>query len=154
MKKILLLLICGLVSTSQLSAQDYIDDTDLIKQLFNDEKKTIVEEFISLPAESADAFWEIYGEYMKAMEEISDNRTNNLQHYSRIYGNVNDENAAPLMKDVISNMKAYTSLKTKYYKKIQKAAGAKASLSFMILEEYIDAAITFSVLDVIPFIEN
>ncbi len=148
MKKQLLLL--SLFCFGALVAQ--AQEANLIRELFNMEKKAVVEDFLDLSDAEAARFWPLYEDYEAARREIANSRIDNLKQYAQQYADLTDAQADALMQSALKNMKASDKLKAKYYKKIRKTLSAKKATSWLQLEEYIQTALRMDLLDNIPFV--
>jgi len=148
MKKLMLSLSLLLLGSLMAQAQE----ANLIRELFNAEKKAVVGDFLELSDADAAKFWPLYEEYEAARRSIADSRISNLKKYADQYANLTDDQADALVQNSLKNMKASDKLQAKYYKKIKKALSAKQATSWLQLEEYIQTALRMDLLDNIPFV--
>lgn len=116
------------------------------------EKKLMVENFMQLNDADAQKFWPIYNNYETERGDLTSRRIKVLKQYADQYSTLTDEQADVLMKDVFSIRKKDLALKQKYFNQIKKNMSAKTATSFYQLEEYIQTAIRYSLLEQIPFV--
>ena len=151
MKKISTIIIC-LMIFSQVNAQMTANEEEMFKSMFNMEKKLMVESFMQLNDADAQMFWPIYNNYETERGDLTSRRIKVLKQYADQYSTLTDEQADVLMKEVFSIRKKDLALKQKYFNQIKKNMSAKTATSFYQLEEYIQTAIRYSLLEQIPFV--
>ncbi len=151
MKKISTIIICLMVF-SQVNAQMTASEEEMFKSMFNMEKKLMVESFMQLNDADAQKFWPIYNNYETERGDLTSRRIKVLKQYADQYSTLTDEQADVLMKEVFSIRKKDLALKQKYFNQIKKNISAKTATSFYQLEEYIQTAIRYSLLEQIPFV--
>jgi len=133
-------------------AQDFTSEIDFYQSAYGMEKKSIVDNFMGLVAEKATAFWEVYNAYEAERKSLGKERINNLSGYAEAYENMNDEQADGLTKKFLVTRASQEKLYKKYYGKMKKVVGSKAALQFLQLEIYLQTAISFAILESVPFI--
>ncbi len=151
MKKISTIIIC-LMIFSQVNAQMTASEEEMFKSMFNMEKKLMVESFMQLNDADAQMFWPIYNNYETERGDLTSRRIKVLKQYADQYSTLTDEQADVLMKEVFSIRKKDLALKQKYFNQIKKNISAKTATSFYQLEEYIQTAVRYSLLEQIPFV--
>ena len=151
MKKISTIIIC-LMIFSQVNAQMTANEEEMFKSMFNMEKKLMVENFMQLNDSDAEKFWPIYNNYETERGDLTSRRIKVLKQYADQYSTLTDEQADVLMKEVFSIRKKDLALKQKYFNQIKKNISAKTATSFYQLEEYIQTAVRYSLLEQIPFV--
>ena len=151
MKKISTIFIC-LMIFSQVNAQMTASEEEMFKSMFNMEKKLMVESFMQLNDADAQNFWPIYNNYETERGDLTSRRIKVLKQYADQYSTLTDEQADVLMKEVFSIRKKDLALKQKYFNQIKKNISAKTATSFYQLEEYIQTAVRYSLLEQIPFV--
>lgn len=133
-------------------AQDFASELDFFQSAYGLEKKAIVKNFMNLSGEKATAFWEVYNAYETERKAIGKTRVDNLKKYAEVFDNITDEQAEEITKKMLSNRAAQEKLYKKYFGKMKKAVGATAALQFLELEVYLQTAISYAILESIPFI--
>jgi hypothetical protein len=151
MKKLLTLLFAFCVSMSAF-AQSNSEDIDFIQSIYGKEKKTIVAAFVTLEGAQSDAFWSLYDEYETKRKELGKRRIALLNNYAANYLTLDDASTSKIIKEMISLGAANDKLMATYFKKIEKASGAKSAAQFYQLEAYLLSAVRASILENIPFI--
>ncbi len=151
MKKLLFAL-CLTLAASITYGQDITSEIDFYQSAYGLEKKGIVENFMNLSGEKATAFWEVYYAYETERKEIGKNRIANLNTYSDVFENMTDEQADDITSKMLSNRASQEKLYKKYFGKMKKVVGAKTALQFLELEVYLQTAISYAILESIPFV--
>ena len=151
MKKLLFTL-CFALTACITYGQDITSEIDFYQSAYGLEKKRIVENFMNLSGEKATAFWEVYNAYETERKEIGKNRIANLNTYSDVYENMTDEQADDITSKMLSNRAKQEKLYKKYFGKMKKVVGAKTALQFLELEVYLQTAISYAVMESIPFV--
>jgi hypothetical protein len=150
MKKLLILVALCLPALA--FAQSNKEDVDIIQSLYGKEKKAVVAEFIKLEGAQKDAFWKLYDEYETKRKELGKKRVALLEKYASSYTTIDDATTSQVMKETIALGAETDKLLATYFKKIEKAAGAKPAAQFYQLEAYLLSVIRASILENIPFI--
>jgi len=133
-------------------AQISNSEMELVKSLFNMEKKIIVTEFMALNDDDAAKFWPIYNNYESDKNEIANRRWALLKEYAAEYQNLSSEKIDEIMKESFSIQKKDLAIKKKYYNNIKKNLSAQKAASFYQLEEYIQTNVRLELLEAIPFV--
>ena len=144
-------MVLGLL-TSFAYAQDYDTEIEYYQSVYGLEKKAIVENFIDLSGEAATSFWTAYNEYETERKSLGKERLDLITDYAEQYESLTNEQADALMLKALSIRSSNEKLLKKYYKKIKKVTDAKTATQFFQLEAYLAAAITYSLLESIPFV--
>lgn len=150
MKKLLILIAICLPAFA--FAQSNKEDLELIQSLYGKEKKAIIGDFIKLEGAQKDAFWTLYDEYETKRKELGKKRVAILEKYAASYATLDDATTSQIIKETISLSAETDKLIATYYKKLEKAAGAKPAAQFYELEAYLLSAVRITILDSIPFI--
>ena len=151
MRKLALIMVLGLVAPV-VYAQDYNSEIEFFQSAYGLEKKSIVENFMSLSGESATAFWTAYNEYEAERQSLGKTRLAVLKDYAEQYESITNDQADDLMLRALANRASREKLLKKYYKKIKKVTDAKTATQFIQLETYLGAAIQYALLESIPFV--
>lgn len=105
-----------------------------------------------LKADEFDRFWTIYGSFETDRTTLGNERIDLLKMYVEKYQTMTNEDADTFMKKWLALDKKEDKLRTKYYAKMKKELGSKTSAHFLQLDDYIQTAIKFEILDELPFI--
>lgn len=151
MKKILsvlsLLLFMSVANIASAQTQD-----EMFNTVFKMEKRNYFSENMHLKTDEFDKFWAIYASFEQDRVELGAQRMETLKQYVEKYKTMSNEDADALIKKWLSNEKKDDALRSKYYKKMKSALGAKTAAHFVQLDDYIQTAIRFEILDELPFI--
>jgi len=150
MKKLMILFFVCL--SSAVMAQSNKEDVDFIQSIYGKGKKEIVAEFIKLEGAQKDAFWKLYDEYETKRKELGKKRVAVLEKYAANYGSMDDAALSQNIKETAALGVQTDKLIATYYKKMEKAAGAKAAAQFFQIEVYLLSSIRAAILESIPFI--
>ncbi|WP_276390967.1 hypothetical protein [Eudoraea chungangensis] len=140
------------LSAVAVNAQSNQEEVDFVQSIFGMEKKQAVAEFLDL--DSSNAFWPLYDEYEVSRKELGKRRVDLLDDYVSNYETMDGVATDAMVKEAISLRKAHDKLIDQYYKKIKKVSGAKRAAQFYQIENYIQSAIRYGILEGIPFLEE
>ncbi|RLE01574.1 MAG: hypothetical protein DRJ13_06755 [Bacteroidetes bacterium] len=151
MKKTILfafILAIGFQSFSQVSSTEQ----ELIKSYFKLTKMAIVEEAMALSEEDGNVFWPLYKQYDVEASELNQFRIDYLSDYVAQVENITDEQVDAFLKQSNSYNKKMVSLKSRYYKLMKKELSSKVAIRFMLVEEYIQTAVKYELLETLPWV--
>jgi len=146
MKKILLILI-ALLSINLAFSQTYQDDVDLIQQLYGQEKKEIVNEFVELSETQEPVFWELYNEYEAKRKSIGQKKYAILWNYVNDYGTIRAADAEMMMNEALPLRIESDKLVRNYYKKIKSKTDAVVATQFYQIENYLSDLVRIKLLE-------
>ncbi len=66
--------------------------------------------------------------------------------------NITDEQVDEFLKQSNSYNKKMVSLKSRYYKLMKKELSSKVAIRFMLVEEYIQTAVKYELLETLPWV--
>jgi len=127
-------------------------EMDMMRKLFSSEKRALVESFLQLNGTDANAFWEQYEAYEVERKGLADKRIALIERYAEEYAGLTNDQAVELMNESFKLKEQRLSLRKKYFKKITKAVDGKTAAGFIQIEAYVATAITFDLMDAIPFV--
>jgi hypothetical protein len=133
-------------------AQSNKEDIAIIQSMFGKAKKDLVSQYMTLPADKAQAFWKIYDEYEAARTGLGRERLALVENYASAYMTMDDKVAGELANNKFKWQAAYAKMQKKYYKSFAKVVGATQASKLMQLEDYIENNIRLSIQESIPFI--
>jgi hypothetical protein len=151
MKKTILfafLLAIGFQSFSQVSSTEQ----ELIKSYFKLTKMAIVEEAMALSEKDGAIFWPLYKQYDVEASKLNQFRIDYLNDYVEQVENITDEQVDAFLKQANSYNKKMAALKSKYYKLMKKELSSKVAIRFMLVEEYIQTAVKYELLETLPWV--
>ena len=152
MRQILLACVFAGFGSMAMAQSDFESEIDFYQSAYGLEKKAIVENFMQLKGDKANTFWPIYDQYEAARREIGKNRIAHLNQYIKVYETITDEQADDVTRKMLANRATQEKLYKKYFGKLKKSHGAKTALQFLELEVYLQTAISFALLESIPFV--
>ncbi len=152
MKKFKLLAIAIILTCTSAYAQSNKEEIDMYQSVFGMGKKAILSEYINVPEEKSNEFWELYDEYEDARKKHGQKRIALIEKYAINYSEIGDEKNSELITEMISLANEYNKLINRYYKKINKACGIKVAGQFYQFEKYFQSWIRLRIMDQIPFI--
>jgi hypothetical protein len=151
MKKLITILSIVFLSSLSLLSNAQTQD-ELFNSVFKQEKRAYFSENMHLKADEFDKFWTIYGAFENERVNIGTERINLLKSYVEKYETMSNEDADAFMKKWLAVDKKEDAMRVKYYGKMKKDLGAKTAAHFLQLDDYIQTAIKFEILDELPFI--
>ncbi|MEA3478092.1 MAG: hypothetical protein U9R60_07935 [Bacteroidota bacterium] len=151
MKKTILfafLLTIGLQSFSQVSSTEQ----ELIKSYFKLTKMALVEDAMALSEEDGALFWPLYKQFDAEASKLNQLRIDYLSDYVAQVENITNEQVDEFLKNSNSYNKKMVSLKSRYYKLMKKELSSKVAIRFMLVEEYIQTAVKYELLETLPWV--
>ena len=151
MKKTILfafLLAIGFQSFSQVSSTEQ----ELIKSYFKLTKMALVENAMALSEENGAIFWPLYKQYDVEASKLNQYRIDYLNDYVEQVDNITNEQVDAFLKQANTYNKKMASLKSKYYKRMKKELSSKVAIRFMLVEEYIQTAVKYELLETLPWV--
>lgn len=146
------LIVCFMTATTFAQNSVSKEDIDVIQSVFGKEKKELVQQYMTLPADQSGKFWVIYDEYETKRKELGRQRINIIQEYANAYDKLDNAKADDLAKRALENDIAQDKLHLQYYKKVSTAIGGVNAAKFFQLEGYLQTIIKGHIMDQIPFI--
>ena len=151
MKKIIFSLSIIALSLFAITANAQTQD-EMFNTVFKQEKRAYFSENMHLKADEFDKFWTIYASFETDRSEIGKTRVELLKTYVEKYQTMSNEDADAFMKKWLATDKKEDALRAKYYAQMKKSLGAKTAAHFLQLDDYIQTAIKFEILDELSFI--
>lgn len=144
----------GILMNLVAGAQSNKEDIAIIQSMFGKAKKDLITQYMTIPADKADAFWKVYDEYEAARTELGRTRIKLIEDYANAYLSLEDKAANELMGRKLKWAADYTKMQKKYFGSISKVIGANQASKFIQLEDYIENNIRLAVQESIPFIDE
>jgi hypothetical protein len=98
------------------------------------------------------AFWPLYHRYRAEMDKVGDGVKKLVLEYARLYPNVPDNRAKPMLTELLALEKEQVAIRAAYLKKIGKVLPAAKSLRFAQVESRIDLAVRLELATIIPLV--
>lgn len=151
MKKITVVISLIILSCITFTAQAQTHD-EMFNTVFKQEKRAYFSENMHLKADEFDTFWTVYGSFETDRTTLGAQRIDLLKMYVEKYQTMTNDEADVFMKKWLALDKKEDALRTKFYSKMKKELGSKTAAHFLQLDDYIQTAIKFEILDELPFI--
>jgi|WetSurMetagenome_2_1015567.scaffolds.fasta_scaffold116452_2 hypothetical protein len=151
MKKTLFIL-AAVLAFGIAECQTNTGEVQLFQSIFGAEKRAIMEQFIKLDGPANATFWGLYAQFEEQRKDLGLTRIDLLKTYAENYATLDDMKTNAIMKDMMDLQKKNDDLLVTYYKRINKAVGAKPAAQFYQLESYFLSSIRSAILEEIPFI--
>ncbi len=143
-----------LPSADALAQGAYIESyIQLMRADVKAEKVAIITEYMEFAEEESAAFWPVYREYEFELSKLGDTRVALIKEYAEHYDLLGNEKAKELAKTFFDLEERRTSLKRKYYRKMEKVLPARTVTQFFQIENRINLLIDVQVAAEVPLIE-
>ena len=117
------------------------------------QKAMIVAENLPLTETEAAEFWPIHREYEAELSRINDRKLDLALEFMSREGQMTDEQARVLAKDVFNMEEQRTALKRKYFSKFQKAIPATKAARFFQIENQLNMVLDLRLAAALPLIK-
>ncbi|MCF6361024.1 MAG: hypothetical protein L3J29_09715 [Cyclobacteriaceae bacterium] len=150
MKKLAIVLGVLMFSFGSSQAQELLE---LLKKDLNKEKRSLVAEAMDIKEENKTAFWEAYGEYETATNELIDMRAKNINKFAENYDKLTDEIADEIASTYMSSKSKQLKIQKTTYKKLKKLMGARQAARFIQIMNQVQLLIDVQIASEVPLIE-
>jgi hypothetical protein len=116
-------------------------------------KVAIITELMEFTEEESAAFWPVYREYEFELSKLGDTRVALIKEYAEHYDILGNEKAKELAKKFFDLEERRTSLKRKYFRKMEKRLLARMVTKFFQIENRINLLIDVQLAAQLPLIE-
>jgi len=151
MKKFLLLLI-AVIGLGSAQAQISNEEFELVRSIFNSERKVLFAQNMELSTQQAELFWPVYEAYEKEKAPMGNARVKLVKQLVDDADKLTDDKIDALYKESFALTMKRMKLRRKYYKIIKKQVNTEVAARFLQLDEYVNTAITAQLLDGIPLV--
>lgn len=114
------------------------------------DRKRIVEKSMELTEEEAAAFWPVYAEYRKAMDEVDDKRVAAMRKLAESYQDLTDAKALELLDDYFRFRQAKVNLQTDYIARFNEVLPGRKVMRYYQVENLIETRVDFDLTRAIP----
>lgn len=114
------------------------------------DRKLIVSQNLGLTAAEAEAFWPVYDAYAAELDKAGDRRVKLIADFAASYGDLSDEAAKQLVKDMLKYQKEVLKIREEYSRKFYRVLPAEKVVRFYQIENKLDALVNFVVAREIP----
>lgn len=147
-------MIVAMLLANLVYAQDSDSYIETLKSELKTGKKTIVSETMTFTDQQAAAFWPIYGEFEKALDELNNERIANIKDFAANYDNLNDEKAAELIKKSFDFLNDRLDLNEEYYNKFAEVLSPTVAAKFIQLEHQIQLLGDLTIASNLPLVKK
>ena len=150
MKKVILSLTFLFAFASLAMAQQ--NEFEYLKSQYQNDRKTLLMNYLKLSDADAATFWPIYQNYESERSDLANKRFTNLKNYADQYSTLTNDQAEVFVKNYFDNAAKQAAIQKKYASQFKKAVGAKTTLAWLQFEAYVDASMQSELLGNIPFV--
>ncbi|MDW7692759.1 hypothetical protein R9C00_11505 [Flammeovirgaceae bacterium SG7u.111] len=143
-----------LITISSAFAQVTSQDLDIIKDVFQKEKRSIVKEYIDLPEAESKKFWVIYKDYEADSKILIDRRVSNIKRYNSMHESLTPEAIDAIVEEGFELDKLRLKIDKTYYKRISKEISPKTAIRFMQIEDFLTTSVLSELYKNIPFVSS
>ena len=130
----------------------YTDEIEMVRQMAQVERKSVIEQGMQLTPEEADKFWPVYAEYSADLKKTNDQLVKLITDYAAAYESLDDKTATALRNGVFDLQGDQLSLRKKYAKKFSKVLSQVKVTRFFQLEQKMDAVQNLKLARQIPLV--
>ena len=130
-------------------------DMEILREKIRADKKLFVAVNMKLSETEANAFWPIYDEYQKDLDQVNQRISGLLKSYAKDYRNktLTDGKAKRLVDEYLDVEQAEAKLKGKYVPKMSMVLSAKKVARYIQLESKIRAVIKYDLASKVPLVK-
>ena len=135
------------------SALAQASETDQLQQLraeIQADRQAVVAANLGLTDAEGAAFWPVYREYRGELSKVGDRMQKLIQDYAKVYDTATNEQAKPMVDEMLAIQQAELKIKESYLPKFRKVVPEVKVARFLQIENKIDAVIKFQLADIIP----
>jgi hypothetical protein len=148
-----LTLILALTAIPAISQDKPADTMQIVREKIRADKKVFVAVNLELTDSEAEAFWPIYDNYQKELDNLADRFIKLIEDYARNYETMSDEAAMKLLDEYLAIEGEHQRLRQAYLPKFREALPNKKVVRYYQLENKIDAVIDYELAAKIPLVE-
>lgn len=143
-----------LLAINPIFGQSIDDYLEIVRDVLNAEKKTIVAEVMQLSEAEGMPFWEMYNEYNAELYKVHTKRVNIIKDFAANYESMTDEKADELWNNTMAYQTELLKLNKTYYKKFKKIIPASKAALYFQVENKIGALVNAQLAAEIPLVET
>jgi hypothetical protein len=149
----LVLLLSLSLSPSVLLAQTQADEEEMVKSLFQVEKKAIIVNNMEFTEDESKAFWPVYNEFQQARQKLTERTIKVLKDYMNAYDSLSNKQADAILKEYVAIEKERADLKAEYLPKFGKILPAKKVARYYQIENKIEAMLKYQLAKEVPLVK-
>lgn len=129
-------------------------DIQLLRSDVQSAKNDIIAHTMKFTDAESSAFWPIYRDYANDQQKIGDKRTQLIKEYAQNYDKdtIDDSTATDMVKRMMDVDSQSLNLRDSYWKKFEKALGAKRAAKFYQVDNRLTLMINYQLASAIPLI--
>lgn len=151
-----------MVAASPVAAQEVIEITEadmdrfveLLRTNVANERADIVGASMEFTASESAAFWPLYTEYEKQLDEIGQLRWQLIKDYAASYDTMDDETAAALLERAFAVRDARTNYQREFVDRLMQAMGPKVAGRFMQVDNQIMNLLDLQIAQQLPLVKK
>jgi hypothetical protein len=133
-------------------SQTIDDEISLLQAEFGMEKRALVEQYMDLSDQEAQAFWPVFQKYEDERRIIAKERLKLINDYLEKFETINETEIDAMVKRRLKADASMSKLHSKYYGQFKKATNATTAAKFLQLDDYIQTTLFLALLDGLPFL--
>ena len=128
---------------------------DIVQEAAKSNKKALIAVNLKLTEAEEKGFWPLYDSYQIALDKIQERQLNLIKDYAKEYNanSLTDEKAKQLMADYLASEEDIIKLKKSYLSKFDAVISGKKAVTYLQLENKIEAIIAYEMAGQIPLVE-
>ena len=137
-------------------AQDTSSKTmGIVREAAKSNKKALIAVNLNLTEAEEKGFWPLYDSYQADLEKIQELQLSLIKDYAKEYNanSLTDEKAKNLMADYLASEEDIIKLKKSYLSKFDGVISGKKAVTYLQLENKIEAIIAYEMAGQIPLVE-
>ncbi len=134
------------------AAQTEPEEIALVRNLIKADRQAVVVDALQLTDAESQMFWPIYRQYRAEMDKVGDGLVKLMQDYARLYPDVPDDRAKPMLEEYTNLEKKKQATRVKYLKKFGKVLPSGKNLRFAQVENRLDLAVQLRLAVSVPLV--
>ena len=129
------------------------DAIEMIRDMVQLERKTIVSDELALTGEESGAFWAVYDRYVAERSAVNDRLVKLITDYAASYLNMSDEMASKMIDDYFAIEAERLKVRKKYVREFGKVLPPKKLARFVQIENKLDTIVQVDLASEIPLVK-
>jgi hypothetical protein len=149
---LLLALACLLALPAAQAQQPTADSMQVLREKLKADKKLLVAENMALTEGEAKAFWPIYEDYQKSLNDLNDRIAMLLVNYAKAYnaGSLSDAKARQLLDQLFGIEEEEVKVKRAFVPRLAKVLPGQKVARYMQIENKIRALVKYEIAGEVP----
>jgi predicted RNA-binding protein len=139
-------------SATPVAAQSDDELIEAARTAIKTERRAALADALQLTETEATAFWPVYDKYRAALTQNGDGIKKLVMEYAKLYPDVPDTAAKPMLKELLALEKKQTSLRAEYLSKAGKVLSPAKTLRLAQVESRLDLAVKLELASQIPLV--